>query len=158
VASAVVFLDFDQELAAPRYRAWEEALGLLAMAGRLVGGRGGDGSHRARGRVIVQTRIPDHVVLRSADAGDPGLLAVAEATRRATLGLPPDRALALIAGPAAAATARRLGAGRAGPEVAELGPDRFMIRAADSRRLADELAAVGLPAEGVRVEVDPVRL
>jgi primosomal protein N' (replication factor Y) len=158
VASAVVFLDFDQELAAPRYRAWEEALGLLAMAGRLVGGRGGDGSHRARGRVIVQTRIPDHVVLRSADAGDPGLLAVAEATRRATLGLPPDRALALIAGPAAAATARRLGAGRAGPEVAELGPDRFMVRAADSRRLADELAAVGLPAEGVRVEVDPVRL
>ena len=159
VASAVVFLDFDQELAAPRYRAWEEALGLLAMAGRLVGGRGGEsGSHRAGGRVIVQTRIPDHVVLRSADAGDPGLLAVAEAARRATLGLPPDRALALLSGPAAAATARRLGARRAGPEVAELGPDRFIVRAADSARLADELAAVGLPAEGVRVEVDPVRL
>ena len=46
VASAVVFLDFDQELAAPRYRAWEEALGLLAMAGRLVGGRGGGGGSR----------------------------------------------------------------------------------------------------------------
>ena len=159
VASVVVFLDFDQELAAPRHRAWEEAFGLLAVAGRLVGGRGGGGGfHRTRGRVIVQTRIPDHVVLRSADAGDPGLLAAAEATRRASLGLPPDRALALIAGASAAATARLLGAGRAGLEIAELGPDRFMVRAADSRRLADELARVGLPAEGVRVEVDPVRL
>ena len=109
VASVVVFLDFDQELAAPRHRAWEEAFGLLAVAGRLVGGRGGGGGfHRTRGRVIVQTRIPDHVVLRSADAGDPGLLAAAEATRRASLGLPPDRALALIAGASAAATARRL--------------------------------------------------
>ncbi len=36
---AVAFLDFDQELLAPRYRAAEEALALLARASRLVGGR-----------------------------------------------------------------------------------------------------------------------
>src|SRR4029077_5062665 len=38
-AGVVAFLDFDQELLAPRYRAGEEALALLARAARLVGGR-----------------------------------------------------------------------------------------------------------------------
>ncbi len=38
-ADAVAFLDFDQELLAPRYRASEEAFALLARAARLVGGR-----------------------------------------------------------------------------------------------------------------------
>ena len=36
-ADAVAFLDFDQELLAPRYRAAEQALALLARAARLVG-------------------------------------------------------------------------------------------------------------------------
>src|SRR5438034_1556946 len=38
-ADVVAFLDFDQELLAPRYRAGEEAVALLARAGRVVGGR-----------------------------------------------------------------------------------------------------------------------
>ena len=37
------FLDFDQELLAPRYRAAEQALGLLARAARRVGPRAGGG-------------------------------------------------------------------------------------------------------------------
>ena len=49
-ADAVAFLDFDQELLAPRYRAAEEAFALLARAARLVGGR------RPGSRVLVQTR------------------------------------------------------------------------------------------------------
>ena len=40
---AVAFVDFDQELLAPRVRAGEEALALLAHASRLVGGRPGPG-------------------------------------------------------------------------------------------------------------------
>ena len=39
-AAAVAFLDFDQHLLAPRFGAAEEALALLARAGRLVGGPG----------------------------------------------------------------------------------------------------------------------
>src|SRR5690606_3722 len=35
-ADVVAFLDFDQELLAPRYRAAEQALGLLARAARVV--------------------------------------------------------------------------------------------------------------------------
>ena len=59
-ADAVAFLDFDQELLAPRYRAVEEALALLARAARLVGGR------RPGARVLVQTRVPNHEVLDAA--------------------------------------------------------------------------------------------
>jgi len=157
-ASAVAFLDFDQELLAPRFRAGEEALALLALASRLVGGRGPAAGVRPGGPVAIQTRIPDHEVVRAAVAGDPGLCSGAEATRRRGLDLPPYSALAVMSGPAAGEHARRLGAAPAHLEVAQLGPDRFWVRAPNPSLLADGLAGAGLPTEGVRVEVDPVRL
>ncbi|MGH9120391.1 MAG: hypothetical protein ACRDYC_00360, partial [Acidimicrobiales bacterium] len=80
VADAVVFVDFDQELLAPRYRAGEEALGLLALAARTVGGRQGGG------RVMVQTRLPRHPVLEAAVGADPSRLTGAEAPSRRQLG------------------------------------------------------------------------
>jgi primosomal protein N' (replication factor Y) len=157
-ASAVVFLDFDQELLAPRFRAGEEALALLALASRLVGGRAPAAGGRPGGPVAIQTRIPDHEVVRAAAAGDPGLCSGAEATRRRALDLPPYSAVAVVSGPGAEEYARRLGATPARLEVAQLGPDRFWVRALNPSLLADELAGAGLPTEGVRVEVDPVRL
>lgn len=145
---AVVFLDFDQELAAPRYRAAEQALGLLARAARLVGGRGGGG------RVLVQTRLPGHEVLTAALHGDPGRLAAAEAPVRAELGFPPYRALAVVSGPAAPELIERL----RGVEV--LGPDegRWLVRAQDSHQLADALAGAGRPPGRLRIEVDPLHI
>ena len=59
-ASLVVFLDFDHELLAPRYRAGEQALALLALASRIVGGR------RRGGHVVVRTRLIDHEVVAAA--------------------------------------------------------------------------------------------
>ncbi len=146
-ADVVAFLDFDQELLAPRYRAAEEALALLARAGRLVGGRAGGG------RVLVQTRLPRHEVLLAALHGDPARLAAAEADQRETLGYPPARAIALVSGTAAAAFVE----GLEGVEV--LGPDdgRWLVRAASSRRLADALAAAPRPPGRLRVAVDPRR-
>ena len=73
----VAFLDFDQELLAPRYRAGEQALTLLARASRLVGGR------EERARVIVQTRVPEHPVLEAAVRADPGRLTAVEDPVRA---------------------------------------------------------------------------
>jgi primosomal protein N' (replication factor Y) len=144
-ADAVAFLDFDQELLAPTYRAPERALALLARAGRLVGGR------RSGGRVVVQTRLPDHAVLAAALHGDPGRLAAAESARRAALRLPPSAALALVSGPAAAALVGRL----TGVEV--LGPDedRWLVRAGDHQALCEALAAAPRPPGRLRVEVDP---
>jgi len=151
-AEAVAFLEFDQELTAPRYRAAEQALALIARAGRLVGGRG---------RVVVQTRLPDHEVLRAAAGADPGLLAEAEAERRRSLRLPPNAALALITTSETAAVSARLGS--AGLAVADLGEGSLLVRAGDSTGLADALASVGdamAPAlrATLRVEVDPVRV
>ena len=56
-ADLVCFLDIDQHLLAPRFGAGEETLSLLARAARLVGTRD------AGGRVLVQTRMPEHEVL-----------------------------------------------------------------------------------------------
>ncbi len=149
----VAFLEFDQELLAPRYRAAEEALALLARASRLVGGR------QRGGRVLVQTRIPQHETLQAALIADPGRLAVSEHGLRAALGLPPERALALVKGEAAPAFIAGL-TDAARPGIEMLGPDdgRWLVRAVDHETLADALAAVVRPPGWVRVQVDPLRV
>ncbi|MGH9277466.1 MAG: hypothetical protein ACRD12_05080 [Acidimicrobiales bacterium] len=150
-AKVVAFLDFDQEVLAPRYRAGERALGLLARAGRLVGGRG-DGRG---GRVLLQTRLPGHEGIDAALHGDPSRWSVVEGARRAALRLPPETALARVSGANATEVIDRLG-DRLGIEL--LGPagDRWLVRAADHRALCDALAAAGR-VTGARVEVDPLR-
>src|SRR5262249_18218417 len=88
----VAFLEFDQELLAARYRAAEQALWLLGRAARAVGGR------RGGGRVLVQTRTPDHDVIEAVHAADPTVVADAERGRRRRLGFPPFGGLAGLSG------------------------------------------------------------
>lgn len=142
----VVFLDFDQELLAPRLRAGEQALSLLARAARMVRGRGG--------RVIVQTRQPDHVVIESARRADPSLLAEIERSQREELGLPPFSAIAEVSGPGAAEFVSGVGAG----VTVAATPDRHLLRAPDTKTLCDALGEAPRPAARVRVEVDPRRI
>ncbi len=147
-AGVVAFLDIDQHLLAPRYGAGEETLALLARAARLVG------THESGGRVQVQTRMPDHEVLRAAAHADPALLAVPERALRLSIGLPPFGALALLRGPGAVAYAEGLRA--AGDvTVSSMDPERWLVRAPDHTVLCDALAAVPRPADRLRVEVDP---
>ena len=150
-ADLVAFLDFDQELSAIRYRANEQAMALLARAARLVGPRSGGG------RILVQTRQPDHPVVQAARAADPDLLSSHDRALRSQLGFPPFGALAEIAGAAAGALMERLGR-PLGLEVSELGENRWIVRAADRDRLLDALAAVGRPPGRLRLAVDPLRL
>jgi primosomal protein N' (replication factor Y) len=147
-ADAVVFLDFDQHLLAPRFGAGEEALALLARAARLVGGR------QSGGRILVQTRIPDHEALRAAVHADPSLLADSERKLREELALPPFGALALLRGPGSADYA---GALRSEDRlsVSSSDPERWLVRAADHRTLCDALAFTPRPPGRLRVEVDP---
>jgi len=168
----VAFLDFDQELLAPRFRAGEEALALLARASRLVGGR------QRSGKVLVQTRAPSHPVIEAAVLADPGRLAASEEAVRKALRLPPFSALAVLSGPGAQELADALTGDLPGDvpadrvelagalssehpggrvELSELGDDRWVVRADDHASLADALAAVGRPSERVRIDVDPVR-
>jgi primosomal protein N' (replication factor Y) len=151
----VAYLDVDQELLAPRFRAAEQALWLLVRGARLLG------DPRAGGRLLVQTRVPDHEVLGAARTGDPLPLARAETDRRQALRLPPFGGLAALSGTveavAAAAAALR-------DHLEVLGPvdGQALVRAPSSAALADRIAAVDLaPARArgrLRVDVDPQRV
>lgn len=151
-ADVVVFLDFDQELHAPRYRAAEQAMVLLARASRMVGGR------RPGARILAQTRTPDHRVLRAAGLSDTGRFVDEEMALRRGLGLPPATALAEISGPGAA---RLLEPAADLAEAEVLGPrddGRYLLRAPDAVTLAAILADFDRPPERVRVAVDPPRV
>jgi primosomal protein N' (replication factor Y) len=146
----VVFLEFDQELLAPRMRASEQAMALLVRASRLLGPRS------AGGRLVVQTRQPDHEVLQAVLQADPGRLVPDEKDRRSLLGQPPFAALARVSGAAAPEFMTRLGS----PDgIDVMGPrdGSWLVRAPDHDRLSDALLAVSRPAGRLRLEVDPRR-
>ncbi len=151
----VAFLDFDQELLAPRYRADEQALWLLVRAARVVGDR------RSGSRVLVQTRLPDHEVLAAARTGDPVPVVEADAARRRALAFPPFGGLAALDGVTDAVdTAAEILRDR----LEVLGPvdGRALLRAATSAALSDALAAADLSAARahgrLRIDVDPQRV
>jgi primosomal protein N' (replication factor Y) (superfamily II helicase) len=158
----VAFLDLDEELLAPRFRATEHALWLIARGARLVGPRHGPG------RLLLQTRLPEHPVVVAAERGDPGRAAEAEAARRAALRFPPVTALAEltgttadVAGFASAVAAAGAGAGAEvlGPTAAGSGRSRALVRAPDHDALAAVLAAARTSVERTpRIDVDPLRV
>jgi len=150
-AAVVAFLDFDQELLAPRYRASEEALALLVRAARVLGAR------ERGGRLLVQTRLPDHEVIQSALHADPSRLSSSDAARRELLGYPPHRAMAAISGAAAGAWIDALGVVE-GVEVRGPSDGRWLLRADDHAALCDAIAAVPRPPGRLRIEVDPLRV
>jgi primosomal protein N' (replication factor Y) len=147
-ADVVAFLDFDQELLAPRYRAAEEALALLARASRILGGR------RRHGRLVLQTRLPEHEVIQAALHADPYRVAAVELERRRILGYPPATAMAALSG----AVAEQYVEGVEGIEV--LGPrdGTWLLRAPDHDTLLAALAAAPRPSGRMRLDVDPLRV
>jgi primosomal protein N' (replication factor Y) (superfamily II helicase) len=157
----VAFLEFDQELLASRYRAAEQALWLLVRAGRVVGGR------QVGGRVLVQTRVPDHEVIAAARSADPDIVADAERARRRVLGFPPFGGLAELSGAPeavelACASLRSVTAlGVLGPTVAGASA-RALVQAPSVQVLCDALAGVDFTAARargrLRVDVDPLRI
>jgi primosomal protein N' (replication factor Y) len=149
-ADVVVFLEFDSEMLAPRFRAAEQSLALLVRAGRLAP------------EVLVQTFVPDHPVLRAARTGDPDVVVEAERERRRTLRLPPYGALALVSGSGADAVVEQIASGSVGTGGIEVGGDgsgAHLVRADDWTSLGLALnAAERTPGTRVRVEVDPGRV
>jgi primosomal protein N' (replication factor Y) len=150
-ARVVAFLDFDQELLAPRYRTAEQAFALLVRAARLLGPR------RDGGRLLVQTRLPRHEVIAAVLHADPGRLVAPERQRREALGFPPYAALAEVSGQAAEAFVERLGSPLG---LTVLGPvdGRWLVRAPDHQTLCDALGSVERPPGRLRLAVDPLRI
>ncbi len=173
--SLVAFLDFDQELLAPRYRAAEEALALLMLSSRLVGGReagrvggreagrvggreaGRVGGREAGGRVVVQTRRPDHESIQAALRAEPLLVSFSEAQRRILLGFPPAAAIAQVGYEAAPEFIARLGTPQ-GVEVQQAEDGQWLLRSRESGRLQEVLSQVDRPVGRLRLQVDPARL
>lgn len=157
-ADNVIFLDFDQELLAPRYRANEEAMALLCGAARLVGPRDAAG-----GRVLVQTRMAEHSVLAAATAGQTEAWSVAQASERQARRQPPHACWVLVSGAGAeqfiAAAKQVLAqADDLSVEIGATGDDTWRLVSTDAERLLALLAQVPRPKARTRIEVDPLRV
>jgi len=155
----VAYLELDQELLAPRARAAEQAMWLLVRGARLLGPRD-DG-----GLLLLQTRLPDHEVVRAAVAATPSVVATAEWERRQALRFPPFGGVAELSGAttavgAACDTLRKAGLRVLGPTDVH-GKARALVHAATPDALSDALALPGIGAAGargrLRVDVDPRR-
>jgi primosomal protein N' (replication factor Y) len=155
--TVVAFLDLDQELLAPRFRAAAQAHWLTTRGAQLLAGRPRDET-----RLVVQARQPDHEVVRALVRGRPALVAEAELARRQSLGFPPFGAVAELSGDEAAlvATAGALG-GFAKIRVVGPTEGRALVIAPDPDALADALAvghSAGRAVGRVRAAVDPPRV
>jgi primosomal protein N' (replication factor Y) len=146
-ADVVAFLDLDRELLAPFHRAAELAFSLVVRAARVVGPRAGGG------RLVLQTALPGHEVVRAALLADPGKVTAEETHRRRELALPPFGALAVVSGTGAARFVESLVGVEVGGDT-----DRFLVRAPDDMTLGAALrAGVRPPGARLRIAVDPPR-
>jgi primosomal protein N' (replication factor Y) (superfamily II helicase) len=157
----VAYLDLDQELLAPRYRAAAQAHWLLTRGAQLLSGR-----PRHETLLLVQTRIPDHVVVQALVRGEPAAVAESEIEYRRTLAYPPFGALAELAGAddALAVTVdmlRALDVQATGVQVFGPADGRALVHAPGWDALANALARALPPGRAigrVRAVVDPARV
>jgi primosomal protein N' (replication factor Y) len=131
-------------------------MALIARAARVVAASGPP-AVRAAGRLLLQTRLPDHEVVQAAVHADVTKVAESERARRSLLRLPPVTAMAEVSGPSAPAFVDALGR-PPGIEVVESAAGRWWLRAPDHRTLCDALAAARRPPGRLRIEVDPLRV
>jgi primosomal protein N' (replication factor Y) len=157
----VAYLDLDQELLAPRYRALSQAHWLVTRGAQVLAARPRDET-----MLLLQTRMPDHVVVQSVVNATPDDVVAAEHEYRETLGYPPFGALAELRGDDEPldATLEALGAlDIAATGIQVFGPqdERALVHAPDWEALANALQRclpVGRALGRVRAVVDPARI
>jgi primosomal protein N' (replication factor Y) len=151
-ADTVVFLDIDQELSAPRYRASEIVGSLLVHAARLVG------RSEIGGKVMVQTHSIDSPVLQAMASLhiDQYLQSVSE--MRSFMKLPPFGALAQLSGTNIDAAMNEL-RNNVFVHISASNDGSYLVKASDWHVLADALSEIEA-VKGVRlkVQVDPARV
>ena len=152
----VAYLDLDQELLAPRYRAASQAHWLVTRGAQLLAGR-----PRIETRLLLQTRMPDHVVVRALVDADPALVTASETEYRQTLGYPPFGALAELSGDDEALVVAVDAVRVLGVQVFGPADGRALVHAADWDTLADALGPAvqaGRAHGRLRAAVDPPRV
>jgi primosomal protein N' (replication factor Y) (superfamily II helicase) len=152
----VAFLDLDQELLAPRYRAATQAHWLLTRGAQLLAGR-----DRSETLMLLQTRLTEHAAVQAVVRGMPSLLTEAERDYRSVLGYPPFGALAELRGDEVALQATADALRGAGSQVFGPSDERALALAPTWDALADALAfalPLGRNIGRVRATVDPARV
>jgi primosomal protein N' (replication factor Y) len=152
----VAYLDLDQELLAPRYRAASQAHWLVTRGAQLLAGR-----PRAETRLLLQTRMPDDVVVRALVEADPALVTASETEYRQTLGYPPFGALAELSGDDEALVVAVDAVRVLGVQVFGPADGKALVHAADWETLAEALSPAvqaGRAHGRLRAAVDPPRV
>ena len=141
---AVVFVDFDQYLLAPRESARRAALTAVAKAARLVGSR-----RDARGEVVVQTRRHDDVI-DALVSGDVTAVIEEDVATAKLLHLPPFAARAQVSGEAAPEFVEQLATFDVRVRRVD---ESFVVSAVDIESLTRALREVPRPSGRLRLEV-----
>jgi len=157
----VAYLDLDQELLAPRYRALSQAHWLVTRGAQVLAARPRDET-----MLLMQTRMPDHVVVQAVANATPDDVIAAEHEYREVLGYPPFGALAELSGDGEALDAtlealHALDIAAAGVQVFGPHDDRALVHAPDWEVLARALQQclpAGRAIGRVRAVVDPARV
>lgn len=151
-ADTVVLLDVDAELFAPRYRATEITLSMIALAARLAPKRA-DG-----GRVMLQTHSPQHELFGALETLDFVTLLDHECDRRRALSMPPFGSLARITGAGTSTFAAELASNML-VNVSALGDEEMVVRAASVTDLVATLHSTPKPkGSRIKIQIDPPRI
>jgi primosomal protein N' (replication factor Y) len=148
-SALVAVLELDQYLLAPQMRAEEATLEMLVRSARLVGGRGED-----RGTLLVQTRQPDHEVVRGLVTGNPSEIMTTLTERRRRLNQPPFAAYARLRGSDASTYGEEVAAASAVTFV-DLGEEKGLLIGENHEALCDALRRTPRDRRNVNIAVDP---
>ena len=148
----VILLDIDSELLAPRYRAAESAMALVARSAWAVSRSPKDP------RVFVQTRDATHPALRALATLDIKSFVDHTMEQRRGLGLPPFSSLVQLSGAGVARIESELRQNML-VNVARLGDETILVKSSSDGELDDALERAGVgPGGDVRVARDPLRV
>ncbi|MFM7745516.1 MAG: hypothetical protein ACKO8T_07615 [Actinomycetota bacterium] len=145
-ADVIAFLDFDNEVFAPTYRAGEHAWTLLILAARLLRGA-------KNPVVILQSNDATNPALVRFASPDPSAVIESETSTRRALGLPPFVAFARVE--SSEASSSLLHSPPLGIDVASTGETTWLVRGTDATLFAEYCAE--LRRTQARVYVDPQR-
>ena len=159
----VVFLDIDQEISAPRYRAAEITLSLVVHAARLVARKTSGSSNKSDGLVMIQSMLADHSLLRGLASNDLNEFVDEEMSRRKLMQLPPFGALAQMSGAGVDQVADLLRKNLL-LQVSATNKDAVLVKSSDWEMLANSLSNAlttassrGKKALRIKTQIDPPR-
>jgi primosomal protein N' len=142
---AVVFVDFDQYLLAPRESARRTAINAVGKAGRLVGSR-----RDGRGVVVVQTRRGDDDVVQALMTAEFDTIIRDDVATAKLLSLSPFGASADVSGEGAEAFVAGLSASLVSVHQT---PTGYVVRAKEMATLTSALREAERPTQKFRVAV-----